>query len=231
MTSSRSFPRSLAVACAAVSLALSAAPAADAALEPAWLDNTTLADSGSDASAPLVAASHGRTVVVWKQSDGSHTRLTASIRDTDGIWSAPTYLSAAGHDLNYTHYHVAAATNGDLTAVWCEDGGGLPVYSRTLANNSTVWTDQQLLADGDGGWDLQLASRSDGSLVASYASNHGTGSVRAVRAELLGKGLPNCCYVQLSVRTTCSSDDPAPHGICWVRRHWAVLPPVTRYCL
>ena len=154
-----------------MSLACVAAPAANAALNPVWLDSSTLAEGGSETFAPRLASSHGRTVVVWKQSDGSNTRLYASLRGTDGTWSGAEPISAAGQDVNYDNFRVAADADGDFTVGWCQDGGNLPVFTLTLANTSSEWADEpQLLSESDGAWDFEFSSPADGSLVAWYAT-------------------------------------------------------------
>jgi len=82
----------------AAGLAAFARPAVGV-VTPVWVEPVTVSDTAVPVEAPAVAASSGGTLLaVWRAFDGTNWRIQASVRLYAGTWSAPVYLSSAGHD-------------------------------------------------------------------------------------------------------------------------------------
>jgi len=74
---------------------------------PVWAEPVTVSDTAVPVEAPAVAGSARGMLAVWRAFDGTNWRIRASRRPFGGPWSAPRYLSPAGHDAEAP---VAAST-------------------------------------------------------------------------------------------------------------------------
>ena len=90
----------------------------------------TLSDAGQDAFLPQVAMSErGAAAVVWRRSDGTHTRIQLRARTALGAYSAVQTLSDAGQHADLPQ--VAVRANGDVVIVWQRfDGAQTRVQAR-----------------------------------------------------------------------------------------------------
>jgi PKD domain-containing protein len=107
---------------------------AQAAALPAdgdWEEPEDLSNSSQSAMSPVVAMSDvaGGAVAMWYRSDGTDLRVQAVVRSTDGNWSSPDTLSAAGENAGFPKVSIDAS--GNAFAVFGRNGDDGPFVQAT----------------------------------------------------------------------------------------------------
>lgn len=90
-----------------------------------WESPVDVSVAGQSVVEPQVAVDpSGTATAVWRGYDGTAYDIEAARRAAGGAWAAPTEISAApAEGENNAEPQVAAASNGDVTAVWYRSEG------------------------------------------------------------------------------------------------------------
>jgi hypothetical protein len=85
----------------------------------AWSSPTNVSGPGRNVTRPRIAvAATGEAVAVWRRFDGERSFIQAASRPRDGIWSAPTSISASRQGMHVAEPQIAIAPSGEAVAVW-----------------------------------------------------------------------------------------------------------------
>ncbi len=140
-------------------------------LEGIWTPPDTLSEDGQDAYSPNVAVdSSGIATVVWSQSDGTNSRIRASTKPFEGIWTPPDTLSEDGQNA-YGPY-VAVDSSGNATVVWSRsDGTNGRIEASTKPFGGTWATPSALSGAGSNAGFEHIAYDSFGNATATWSDN------------------------------------------------------------
>lgn len=123
---------------------------------------TTQADLGSDAQ--------GRFTATWTRFQNGGYQVQAALRGTDGVWSAPKDVSAAGEVAYYPQ--VAVAPSGSATLAWVTSDTFVRSSSRATATGDWSAPDYASAANADV---PSLGVDAQGTAYAVWARDRGAG--------------------------------------------------------
>jgi hypothetical protein len=157
-----------AVLVAAISLAVSAAPAA-ASFEPVFGGASTISASATTVGGPKLASADGAIVAVWYQNDGvNYVLMTARRAKNSSEWTTPSPLSDPAESIT-DDYDLVADSDGNFTAAWRVDATW-HVRARTLLSDATDWEPVETIDDTGSTGSTSLARGPDGTAVLAWAS-------------------------------------------------------------
>lgn len=145
-----------------------------------WPPSVALSGTGRDAWGPQVAVGpDGAAIATWYRRDGLNDRVQASIRASNGSWSAPVTLSETGEDASDPQ--VAAGERGAAVVVWRRwDGTHFRVQAITRRVNGSWSAPATLSEAGEDAWDPEVAMGPHGMAVVVWRRSDGTkGRVQA----------------------------------------------------
>lgn len=124
----------------------------------------------------LATAPNGDTVLTWVQQTGAFTRALWARRFSAGAWSAPVLLTTDTGVVNSATIRVAAASNGDMMAVWSQTQGNGRVAVRATRLNALTgaWSAPVTLNDGArDAYDPRVAFDGNGNAMALWNESVG----------------------------------------------------------
>ncbi len=174
--------RLLPAALAASTLSLAAATAAHATVDPTFGDpfpvsaeNTTVAQASSKA----VASTRGTVTAIFTDTvDGHLVVLERRLDVPTSTWSDPSVISDDGVNVSQGSQQIVADTDGNVTAVWTEDGTWRIMTATRLAGRTDWEPIDRLSPNGDSGGQATLEAGPNGTVIAAWASYHGGNAIR-----------------------------------------------------
>lgn len=147
------------------------------ALKASWSSPVSISVASPTANASQVAANlNGNAVAVWERSDGLNTIIQAAMLQSDGTWSAPVNLSAAGQ--NALLPQIAINSSGNAVAVWQRsDGLNTIVQAATLQFGGSWSAPVDLSVAGQDADKPQIAINSSGKAVAVWIRSDGANDI------------------------------------------------------
>jgi len=116
-----------------------------------WHDDQLIEDNaGRNGESPQVAISGSNVVAVWKQSDGSTTRIYSNYSSDGGEhWGSDQLIE--DNTGNYAYMPQVAISGSNVVAVWKQNySGHIRIYSNYSSDGGENWGSDQLIENNGG---------------------------------------------------------------------------------